>query len=169
MRPASAGKRVALTRAEAHACWPAASVSADGNMASPGEYVIPHAGGWIHAGFAVTRISAGSHVLSPRDALAYSCHLSYTVTVQSWEQWATNITFTTGNTVRYCDWAYNNWKTPACSGFGRCAPAATGVIGNYTATVNPWYNQVVDYLAMTEFFYCRHYIRADMTTSAYCD
>ena len=155
----------ALTLSEAKSCWPHARV-AQGLMSEPGEYVIPHGAGWVHAGYSVV-FSVDGHDLSTRDALAWACGQSVTVTVDSWVQWATYVDWHTGNTVHVCDYAYNNWKTPYCQGFGNCATPSVGVIGNKTDMVNPWYDQIVYYGVGTETFFCRHYIYAATATAAY--
>ena len=71
----------------------------------------------------------------------------------SWEQYLTYIDWHTGNTVHVCDYAYNIWKTPFCQGFGSCATPSVGVIGNNTSTVNPWYDQVVNYGVGSDTFF----------------
>jgi hypothetical protein len=166
-KQAMAGLKVGLTLSQARACWPNAIEAPTGLMTAPGEYLIPHASGWIHAGWTI-RASNGP-ATSDQVALAYSCGRQITWTVQSWEQWLDYINFATGDVVSTCYDAWSTWQTPACSGFGKCLAPLFGVLGQRTATVNPWYNQTVDYLAMTEFFYCRHYISDQNAISAYCD
>jgi hypothetical protein len=167
-REAVAGLDVGLTLAQAKACWPHAVESSTGDMAVPGEYLIPHGRGWIHAGWSIVARHSTGHGLGIVGALALPCGEQVNWTVQSWEQWLDNVTFTTGDVASECYDAWSTWQTPACSGFGRCLTPVFGVIGQRTATVNPWYNQTVDYLAMTEFFYCRHYISDLGSISAYC-
>jgi hypothetical protein len=164
------GQKVGLTLAEARSCWPRATVSENGVMTQPGEYVIRHGFGWVHAGFSVGAPIVAGRTQSSRDALAYACGTQLGYYLKSWEQWATYVAFTTGNTVSYCNSAWNNWKNPICSGFGACQPPQMGVIGNYTQQVNPWYNQLVIYIgAMSETFYCRHYLSSTLARSAWCD
>jgi hypothetical protein len=164
-----AGQKVGLTLAEAQRCWPNATVSSTGDMPRAGEYIIPHAYGWVHAGFSIGALTYKGRTLSSRDALAYNCGTYYGRQLDSWEQWATYIDFTTGNTVNYCYDAWNNWETPNCSGGGACQPPSIGVIGNNTYTVNPWYNQSVIYLGnVTDNFFCRHYLSADLSWRASC-
>jgi hypothetical protein len=159
----------AFTLAQAKRCWPEATVSPDGSLTSAGrKYIVPHDNGWVLAGFNVTTQVDG-RPLSSRDALAYSCGQSVSITVDSWEQYLTYLDWHTGNTVVVCSYAYNNWKTPRCQGFGNCAPPQTGVIGNYTSTVNPWYNQTVFYGFGTDTFFCRHYIHSDTSIQYWCD
>jgi hypothetical protein len=61
-------------------------------------------------------------------------------------------------------------RPDSCAGeavLAQCNPGVNGP-GQHTETVNPWYNQTVDYLAVTEFFYCRHYVSNRGAISAYC-
>ncbi len=51
----------------------------------------------------------------------------------------------TYNGVKYGYYAWNIYATPGCSGAGSCQSPITGVIGNYTSTVNPWDNQYINY------------------------
>lgn len=53
--------------------------------------------------------------------------------------------FNTYNGVKYGYYAWNIYSTPGCSGAGSCQTPMTGIIANYTATVNPWDNQYVSY------------------------
>jgi hypothetical protein len=163
------GVKARLTLAEARVCWPRAAVSKTGVMTTPGEYVIPHGQGWVHAGWNARLQSIDGRAVGSRDALAYSCGQQVTWTVYSWEQWLDYISFSSGDVVSTCNDAWSTWQSPACSGFGKCLTPAFGALGQRSSTVNPWYNQTVDYLAMTEFFYCRHYVSAQNSISAYCD
>jgi hypothetical protein len=166
---ARAGHILPLTVAEAHACWPNAHVSTDGWMRTPGEYIIPHGTGWIHAGFSVSNPIIDSKPLGARDALAYSCGQGIWRNISSWEQYLTYIALYTTNSASYCYSAWNTSLTPTCSGGGTCQPPQTGVIGNHSANENPWYNQVVYYGPFTtDTFYCRHYYSAYDRWSAWC-
>lgn len=158
-----AGQNVALTLSQAQQCWPNAQVSASGSMPGPGEYIVPHGGGWAHAGVAVTFGSG-------RDALAYSCGQQIWRNILVWEQYLTYIALNTGNSAYYCNYAWNNWETPTCSGGGSCQPPSYGVIGNRTYTENPWYNQLVLYGPfVSDTFYCRIYYSANDSWSSWCD
>lgn len=106
--------------------------------------------------------------LSSRSALAYSPGQNLCWWVQSWEQEVTTVSFTSGDCIYYGLRASTRWVTPVCQGLGSCGTPTYGVIGNNTWTVNPWYNQYVYYFALTLFFYCRHYVSANASISAYC-
>ncbi len=51
----------------------------------------------------------------------------------------------TYNGVSYGRYAWNISNTPWCSGAGSCQAPTDGAIGNYTGTVNPWANIIVNY------------------------
>ena len=51
----------------------------------------------------------------------------------------------TYNGVKYGYYAWNINATPGCSGAGSCETPLVGTIGNYTATVDPWDNQYINY------------------------
>ena len=169
----------ATTLLEARRCAPTGTVITSAVQATqPGVlYIVPSGHGYAIGSFGI-----GIHVLrsapvSARAAAAsctgcgwYACGSWLSVEIlNTWtSQVGTRLGLHTYNTDYVCNYVYNNSLTPSCNGAGQCTTMSTGVIGNYTYNLNPWYNQRVYYANnnATADYYCRHYLSAQNNVSA---
>lgn len=139
------------TASQAQEKWPGAKLVSPGTHVHAGRYIFRDPSGHygllsvstsvsaLHAGTPASR--PGALVSSYCTGCVYGVTANVSVSSFLWgNQW-----LDTYNGVKYGYYAWNIYATPGCSGAGSCQAPLTGVIGNFTGTVNPWDNQYINY------------------------